>query len=145
MSRLWRWFLLGYVLALPHTLVGFVLAAVYRCHSFAWRDGVLEATAAGTIIGRPGAQTHGWLVIYADATQRARRDLRVHENCHVVQGFLGGPLYVLAYGLTFAWFYVVGGFGDWRAAYHRIPFERQAYARQAAYVAAPSARTWGHR
>jgi hypothetical protein len=130
-----RWFLPGYLWALPHTLVGLLLCLVYRAHAFSWHEGVLTCLGGldndgGTRIwGRPGAQTHGWLVIYADERQRSRTDLRVHEYQHVWQGFLGGPLYMLAYGFTFLWNYLGHRELGWKAAYYKIPFEIQAYDR----------------
>jgi hypothetical protein len=155
MSRAWRWFLPGYVLAAPHTILGLLLAIVYRCHSWQWRDGVLtclggtfqrDGKTITRIWGRPGAQTHGWLLVAADEDQRSRSDLRVHECVHVVQGFCG-PLYMLAYGLSFlaiwAW-----RRGPWTDAYERIPFEVQAYDRQDRYRLMPPSmqvHVWGHR
>lgn len=153
MSRAWKWFAIGYLWALPATLIGLGLCIVYRAHSFGWRDGVLTCIGGikngeTRIWGKPGAQTHGWMQVYADERQLARTDLRVHENVHVVQGFLGGPLFMLAYVVTFLWFFAWGGFRDWKAAYHRIFFERHAYGVQEAYWRAPAeeqSETWGHR
>ncbi len=136
MSRSWKYFLIGYLLALPHTLIGLILAVIYRCRNFAWNDGCLEATAGvlpggGTRIwGRPWAQTHGWLIIYDNEEHRARASLRVHERCHVVQAFIGGPLYMIAYGFCFAWIFALLGFKDWKTAYRKNPFEDQAYDRE---------------
>lgn len=130
----WRWFLPGYLWSLPLTLIGFVLCLVYRAHSFKWHEGVLTCLAGKLpdgrtrIWGRPGAQTHGWLVICADEGQRQRQDLRVHEYVHVKQAFVGGVLYGLAYGLLFLVIWTTKGFGPWHDAYRANPFEVQAYA-----------------
>lgn len=133
MSPRWRYFLPGYLWALPHTLVGLALAIVYRAHSWWWHQGVLVAIGgkrpdgSTRIWGNPGAQTHGWLLFAASEDEFARRDLRVHEFVHVVQGFVGGPLYMLAYGACFLWAWMVRGFGPWHEAYAANPFERMAY------------------
>ncbi len=132
MSPRWKWFLPGYLWALPHTLVGLLLALVYRAHSFRWSDGCLEAIGGrikgGTtrIWGTPAAQTHGWLIFYADEVYRTHSPFRVHERAHVVQGFIGGPLFVLAYGIA----HLVGWLrtGSFWAGYHANPFEVAAYA-----------------
>ncbi len=136
MSPHWRWYLPGYLMALPHTIFGLLLALVYRAHSFRWHAGVL-CCIGGTfdqgghsetrIWGRPGAQTHGWLVIAASEEELARADLRVHEYTHVVQGFVLGPLFMLFYVLAFAVPFVKQGFRDWHAAYGKNPFELMAY------------------
>lgn len=136
MSPRWKWFLPGYVLALPHLLVGLMLALIYRCHSWRFTSGCFEAIA-GTlpdgrtrIWGRPWAQTHGWLIIYDNEEHRARVSLRVHERCHVVQGFLGGPLYMIAYSVCFLVLFATQKFQDWKKAYRANPFEAMAYERQ---------------
>ena len=138
MSDRWRYFATGYVLALPHTLIGLLLCLVYRAHSWRWSDGCIECIAGDRIWGKPGAQTHGWLIVYRDDAARERADLRVHERCHVVQGMLGGPLYMLAYGLHFGVRFLIGSRHEaypvhwprWKHAYRGIWFEEQAYARQ---------------
>lgn len=100
MNPLWRFalYLGGYMLLLPTTLVGLVLAlVVYHARSFRWHEGMLYCVAATddtgeTLIwGRPGAQTLGWLTIGASEAELARADLRVHEATHVFQA------------LAFAW------------------------------------------
>lgn len=129
----WRWFLPGYLWALPLTLIGFVLAIVYRAHSFRWHEGVLVAIG-GThpdgstrIWGGPGAQTHGWLVFAASEKQWARKDLRVHEFTHVKQAFVGGLLYGIAYVSLYFVIWASKGFGPWHDAYRANPFEDQTY------------------
>jgi hypothetical protein len=131
MNPKWKWFLPGYLFALPHTLIGLILTLIwYRPRAWRFADGVLECTAGRTkngrtrIWGRPGAQTHGFLVVYASGASRRFLPLRRHERAHIVQGFLGGPLYVILYGLTFAWNYL--RLREWRAAYLAIPFEKYA-------------------
>lgn len=131
MSPNWKWFLPGYLLALPHTLIGFLLTLFcYRGQGWRFRDGVLECTAGRTkkgrtrIWGRPGAQTHGFLVVYASSAARRFLPLRRHERAHVVQSFVGGPLYAILYGLFFLGLFAYHR--DWRTAYRANPFERQA-------------------
>lgn len=130
MSPRWRWFLPGYIWALPHTLVGFVLAFLfYGAHSLKWHEGVLTCVGSN-IWGNPGAQTHGWLVIFADEGERGRADLRVHEYTHVVQGFIGGPVYMLAYGTLFLAYYLTQQKDEkpgWHDDYRRNWFEEMAY------------------
>lgn len=113
---------------LPMTIVGLLLfALVYRATSWRWSRGCIECVGGDRIWGKPGAQTLGGAICYADETQRARVDLRVHERVHVVQGMIGGPLFSLTYGLTFLWFFAWAPSKGWRAAYRRVPFEVQAY------------------
>lgn len=153
MSKNWRWFLLGYLWALPQTLLGFILAAIYgvRLGSFKWHQGVLTCVAGkrkdGTtkIWFRPGAQTHGWLVIFADEWHRdptwppAVR-LRVHEYVHVAQAFVGGPLYTLGWGINWLAAWVTNGF-NWRRAYESVLLEQFAYKIGDSYV--PGSGKWG--
>lgn len=157
MSRLWKYFLLGYLVALPCTLLGLIAAPFYGAHSWRWSDGCLEAIAP-RIWGRPAAQTLGWIIFYADEGYRARVDFRVHERVHVVQAFLVQLVAVVTIGawalfaqwpwwadapylafaslpftfgyalLHFALFFTHGR--DWYAAYRNNPFEVQAYARE---------------
>lgn len=179
MHRFWRWILPCYLFTLPMTLAGFAISTlVYRAHSWSWYDGVLTCiggrhdNGVTRIWGRPGAQTLGWIVIYASEDLRNEADLRVHEYAHVVQafaggiigatlvpilfaaagwspalglalgGFVGGLGFALVYGLFFL--YLWGRFGgDWFAAYWAIPFEVQARAAQDAYLANPTSRPWG--
>lgn len=166
MSRHWRYFVPGFVWVAPLTLVGLVLAlVVYRARSWRWNAGleciggtfVRDGRTITRIWGRPGAQTLGWLKIYADAGQRSRVDLRIHESAHVVQAFVGailgqivcaaiaggldfGPMWLVhaggflgavgfavAYGLCFLVPFAAQGFRDWHRAYRRNPFEIHAY------------------
>lgn len=81
------------------------------------------------MIGRPGAQTWGWLVVYTDARYRTEdwaAGLRVHEHVHVFQGFILGPVFAALYGLAFVMAYLANG-RNWYTAYRAIPFEVWAY------------------
>lgn len=128
MSKRWRWFLPGYLMNLPMTIIGLLLfSLVYRSTSWRWSDGCIECIGGDRIWGKPGATTMGFAICYADEYQRKRPDLRVHERVHVVQGMCGSVLFALTYGLCFLWFWAASGFGHWHAAYLRIPYERQAY------------------
>lgn len=107
--RLWRYFYLGYLWALPMTIAGFVIATVfYKAHSWQWRDGILVCVGGtdengDTLIwGRPNAQTLGWLQIYDTAASIELSDLRVHENVHVIQAFVGGLVGMFFVPLLFA-------------------------------------------
>ena len=166
MHRYWKFNLHGHAALLPFT-IGYALFCfvVYGARSWGFKGGLLLCIASKPMIGRPGAQTIGAAQCYADSTQIARMDLRVHETVHVVQamcgaligqvltpvlfaalgwpiewgcilgGFCGAALYSLAYGLCFLVAWIAQGFGDWRNAYHAVFFEKQAYARQAAWLA----------
>ncbi len=140
--------LLGYLWSTPQLIVlGLPLALIYRAHSWRWSDGCLEAIGGDRIWGRPGAQTHGWLIFYATERQRRHAPLRVHERVHVLQAFVGGPLYTLSYGLHWLWLFPLAG-GDghaprWRRAYYRVWAERQAYRVQRQYVAGTRLDPWG--
>lgn len=163
MNRAWRFWLPCYVWTLPLVLVGLVLAAVvYRARAWSWRDGLLRCIAGQRdgvtrIWGRPGAQTFGWLQIYASEDQLGREDLRVHETTHTVQaflfalgahavvpvayaalgvpawiglaiaGFVGVLGYAIAYAAGFLVPFAAQGFRDWKRAYYRNPFEIHAY------------------
>jgi hypothetical protein len=136
-----------YLWTLPHTIVGLLLAILYRPTSWRWRDGCLEAISTH-ILGRPGAQTHGAVIFFASEAHRDRADLRVHERVHVLQGFLGGPIYVLAYVFHFAWLFAFAPKEPaeeprWKRAYRRIYFERIAYRIQAEYQAGKRPNAWG--
>lgn len=145
MSPRWRYYFLGYLMALPHTLVGlFVFVVFYHARSWKWHQGVLTCVADGGVIwGHPNAQTQGWAQVFDSEKSRDSAALRVHETCHVVQAFLLGPVYPVLYGLTFLVAYLKADFpSDWRPAYREIPFEEQAYARQAKYTTTPYP-AWG--
>jgi len=152
----WRWF--GYVLATPNTLIGVLLALWYRSHSWRWSAGCIECIGGRKdgrtrIWGKPGAQTHGWLIVYAGARRRARSDLRVHERVHVAQAMVGSLAYLAAYGLHFAWRYVRNAayaewpstIPRWRRAYRGICFEEQAYRIEAEFAAGKRPNAWGAR
>lgn len=179
MSRLWRWVLPAYLFCLPMTMAGFVIAwFAYRARSWAWRDGILTCVAGvsqdGTtrIWGRPNAQTLGWIQIYDTEQNRHAVDLRIHENCHVVQAFAGSllgvalvPLLFLAVGWSALWGLILGGFmgglgfaalygilflyllikqgTGWYPAYRANPFEVQAYDLQDKWIEKPNDDTWG--
>lgn len=141
--------LLGYLWSLPHTIIGVLLALLYRSRSWRWSDGALEVVA-GEIVrdgrhktriwGRPAAVTHGCLIIYASADRRETdAGLRVHERVHVTQGMIGGPLYVVAYVGHWLWLLVFPPAPHrpdeprWKRAYRGIWAERMAYRIQDEY------------
>ena len=161
MNKNWRWFIPGYLWASLNTLLNLLWALLlYRPHSWQWREGVLTCIAGtkngrSRIWGQPGGQGFGgWLVVYKNEFNRDRADLRVHENCHVVQGMVLGPAFLILYPLFFSalWCYVAVAEGEtgWRKAYRLNPFKEQAYRRQAGYVLTVKTGTdwaesrWGH-
>ena len=141
--------LLGYLWSLPQLVVlGLPLALIYRAHSWTWSDGCLEAIGGDRMWGRPGAQTHGFLIFYRDERQRGRARLRVHERVHVLQAMIGGPLYTLSYGLHWLWLFAVAFDGDderprWQRAYYRVWAERQAYRIDREFDAGERPGAWG--
>ena len=128
---------LGYAWSFPLTAIGLVLAIVYRPRAWRWSDGCLEALAGDRIFGRPGAQTHGWLIYYRDDVARDDEGLRRHERVHVRDGMIGGVFYGVAYAVTFLFWYVFTpatpeGWPRWKRAYYRSWFERRAREEQLA-------------
>ena len=146
MSKYWKYFLPGYLLALPHTIVGILICwLAYKAHSWEWNDGCLECIAGtdvdGTtrIWGKPSAQAHGFLIVSASTAVRKDPRIRIHERCHVFQSFIGGPLYAAMYGIFFLYKYAKQGLKDWYSAYRSNPFERHAYANER-----PEEGKWGY-
>ncbi len=134
MNRNFRWLLLCYILLLPNTMVALVYAFCVGARSWEWREGVLTFIS-DRLLGNPGGQGWSWIVGYASEEQRARADLRVHENTHVWQEFMcslmglilgvglglllgwptlhltlaalsGGGIFAVTYGLVFLYFYL---------------------------------------
>lgn len=139
MRRTWWEKSIGYLLALPMTIVGMIFAICYQPKGWRWSQGCLECYGTKWMIGDPDAQTWGFLICYRDLHHANAADLRVHERCHVRQGMRGSVLFALAYGLQFL-FYLAFPRKDtaqytprWFRAYMSISFERTAYARQATY------------
>lgn len=131
MKRTWFEYSIGYLWAMPNTLLGLLFALMYLPRGCRWRNGVLEFTRTRWMVGDPWAQTWGWIVFYADDRADADIPLRIHERVHVRQGMRGGVFFLLAYGLCFLWYYIrppVGKAGKrWFRAYMAIPFEKTAY------------------
>ena len=146
MSRLWRYFLPGYVWALPLTLFGLVLALYYRPARFYWADGCVEMVLPRNryLIGGKGVggQTFGNVIFYRDRYARAWAPLRVHERCHTVQGMLLGVFFVPAYVLPFLFRLLVLRIG-YDASYRNGWAERQAYGAGDRMKADPTLRLWG--
>lgn len=71
-----------------------------------------------------GAQTHWNFVWFADDTQWNRDRLVIHEERHVAQEWLFGPLFGLLYVGHFLWNFL--RWGDTQKAYEEIVFERDA-------------------
>ena len=170
MNIAWRYLLIP---AYPLLVVNALVAALYallwcRARSWQWREGVLTFIAgqkqdgSTRLIGKPGGQGWSWIVGYASEEQRARADLRVHENVHVAQetawalffgvggalllglgfplagliiGLSGGPVFALTYGADFLRHYKSRPAGTgWRYAYLRICYEAHAYDVQDEYL-----------
>lgn len=133
MNPKWKWFLPGYVNALPLTIFGLILASVfYRGHSWQFRNGIISCIG-NNIIGNPGGQTFGNVQIYKDEWNRKSKRMRTHETCHTVQAFVLGILMAVAYPAMFLWYYLTEQKEEragWKDDYHLNPFEKQAYAKQ---------------
>ena len=123
-----RW--LGYVWALPVSLVGALFALLARLSGgqYCVVRGVLEASGGWPakllcrgfpFCGPAAAITLGHVVL--GATQHALDTTRTHERVHVQQYARWGVLFVLAYPLAGVWAWVKGGNPYWDNA-----FERQA-------------------
>lgn len=123
--------ILGYLWALPATLIGLALAPLYGFRVPDWRNGALEVTADRLIPSRAAAQTWGWLIYYRGDARGAR--WRRHEGVHVRQWLVLGLLYLPAYAALFAWHFLFDATGGdpsdprWERAYRRIWFERVAF------------------
>lgn len=120
--------LLGYIWALPLSLIGIALFLVYKPKSVKWSDGALDCViGVPNLIGGPwvGAQTHGWVIFYKDEYNATRKDLRIHERVHVRDALIGGIFFSLAYVAVFL--YELVRLRDWRKAYRNNWFERRAY------------------
>lgn len=146
-----------------NALTAFIYALVWcRARSWRWQEGVLTFVAQREMIGHPGGQGWSWIVGFKSDGARGIDHLRVHENCHVVQETIfaalgliagvvlwaltgalkwallvgltsGGAAFMIAYGGFFFAVFAANGFKDWHDAYLKIPFEKQAYAKQDAY------------
>ncbi len=154
MTRKW-WFLFLYPVALPNTILGFVLAYIYRAHSFRWSEGCIEAVAGvgmtrrgvkrTTIWWRSLAQAHGFLIIYSTKPAQFNKYLRVHERVHVLQQLAGGPLYILAYLLSLSSLIFGQGFRNVSRARQEVPFEWQALVIERDFRDGNCPDAWGSR
>lgn len=104
-----RWQMIGYLWALPNTLIGVLLAVLYwpRWIRVTRAGGVwaVEATARRRLLGGRwvAAQTHGWLIYYRDPSARSRPENVAHERAHVRQALRWGPVFWLLYVGHWAW------------------------------------------
>ena len=122
---------LGYLWALPNTLLGLALAAVYAS-GLRWVGGCIEASCAEVPGGQwVGAQTHGWLILMRrDMMLDHLKRLRVHEHVHVTHQMILGILFYPAYGAHYAWNRIVLKM-DHMTAYRNVWSERLAYKAEA--------------
>jgi hypothetical protein len=74
---------------------------------------------------RTGAQTHGWIIFYRDYAAARHPLLREHEETHVLQGYIGGVFYVLAYAFSSLVMLISG-----KHYYHDNWFEKHANRRE---------------
>jgi len=148
MSDRWKYFIPGYLWALPMSLVGLLLGlTLYFPKRIRWRDGCLEIVPRReNLIGGPwvGGQTYGWVIFLRDERMLEHAELAVHERGHVVQALLLGPLFPVAYGILFAINYAHFR-SDWRKAYRYIWFEVYCYDLGERYAAGDLPDAWGNR
>jgi len=151
MSKYWKYYLPGYIMAAPLTLFGLLLAIFYyRPHlsDCRFKNGCLEMIPRKRegLIGGPwvGGQTYGNIIFFRDARCRNNGSLSVHERCHTVQAMLLGPIFALIYGLHFLLLWANPG-RDWQQAYYEIIWEEQAYSRAGEYEAGSRPNAWGAR
>ena len=153
MSRNWRWFIPGYILAMPQTLLlGLPFLFWYLPKKFSVIDGTLcFVSSRKHLVGGPwvGAQTHGLFKIFRDEAQMDSDSLHVHENVHVVQAMQWGPFYALSYGLHFVWLYLWPRLSrkptvpTINEAYRNIMWEKRAYGIQEKFDRGELESAWG--
>ncbi len=106
--------LLGYIWAAPCTLVGFVLSLFMVPVGWPlWSRGTLVIRANRILPPMAVAQTWGWLVIYRPGAEVSAWR---HEQAHVRQYMILGPLFFPAYGLAsfVSWMKGTGWYkGNW--------------------------------
>lgn len=102
-------FVLGYLWALPVTLVGGAAALVGWTRPLGFRDGALLCVA------KPGglwawffahgfiAATWGGVIVFVDVDAAQNEKVLRHELRHFFQARIFGPLMPLAYGLCWLW------------------------------------------
>ena len=117
---------LGYVWALPLTILGVLQALVGGARPLAWDRGVWYWTARQSGICawffrryRMAAYTWGAVITWADPVLATSRRLRLHERRHVWQCMVLGPLIVPAYLVCLACY-----------GYQRNPLEVDARAHE---------------
>lgn len=127
MNKLWKYFIPGYLWALPSSMFAFTIATVfYRATDWRWSDGCLEAIGgAGRMWGNPGAQCVGNVIVYKDERHRSHPDVRAHERVHAWQSMLLGPLFLPVYFAI--WGVLWLRFRNGWTTYWRHPMETQAY------------------
>ena len=150
MSKYWKYYLPGYIMAAPLTLFGILLAVFwYRptLKDCRFKDGCIEMIPSRQqLIGGSwvGGQTFGNVIFFKDERDRARGELSVHERCHTVQAMILGLAFALIYGVHFLILWAKPG-RDWQAAYYEIIFEKQAYSRAGDYENGLRQDAWGAR
>jgi hypothetical protein len=145
--------LLGWIWSFPlHGLFGLLLlCTVYFPKKIRFRRGYVQVVVRRHLIPegidrtgdgdiddpedfRTGGQAHGGFMFHASERQWDREDHVHHEETHVWQCFvLGGVLYPLTYGLSYAINRLRGM--NAAKAYRSVWHEKQAYGRQAKFLA----------
>jgi hypothetical protein len=118
-------FLLGYLWALPTTLIGATVALFTLSKPYGFRDGAILCKAGGLMRlllekDHFAAQTHG-AVIFVRADHIGKEPLLRHELVHFAQARKWGPFFLPAYGLASLWLFLRK-----KDAYWDNPFEVEA-------------------
>jgi len=155
-----------------HTLIGAFLIPIYGVEKIRWRAGAIEIVAktkeveirgrkqeVTRIWFRPGAQTWGLIIFFADERNLKHEPLQVHERVHIIQTYLFGVLYLLTYGIAFGILFAIVKLKlDWWErkkypngeedddvwhAYRKIPWEIWAYAKEDKFERGELVGAWG--
>ena len=113
------WWPLGALWSLPGSILGLLISLVCRPSSLRWSDGAVVIRVRKCIPAMACAQTWG-VVILATVAGDTPGILR-HERRHVLQWFVLGPLFLLAYPLCSLYAWMRGGDG-----YRDNPLEADA-------------------
>jgi hypothetical protein len=91
---------IGYLWALPVSVLGLLLAILYMPRQMRWSDGALEFQARWIFPWwwSVGGQTIGFVIFYSKGWGRPHT--RLHERWHVRQAMILGPLFPVLYGLA---------------------------------------------
>ena len=138
--------IIGYLWALPNTIIGLLLSLLYLPKHIRWSEGCIELSDCQRLFGGI-AQTHGFVIYYKTDSYRANKGIRVHERVHVKQAFLMGILFLIAYIGQFTWLYIKAKrkhqSDPWGWAYMRIWAEEDARTVENEFRSGGLSQAWG--